>query len=506
MARGGNAVDAAVALNAVLSVVAPDTCGPGGDLFALVYETGAKTPSTLNGSGRAGSLADAQALRDSGFEEMPTRHPATITVPGCVDGWSALLAKHGQFDLGAVLTPAITLAAEGFAVSGELSWSLDAYRDMVADQPSAHELYPGDVTPEPGSTMRRPALARTLEELVADGRDAFYLGAPGRGIIDASAGAITLDDLGVNQADWIDPVSLELFGRTAWTIPPNSQGYLTLAALWIFEQLGPPRDPHHPQYQHLLIEAYRSVAFERSELVSDAKTAPLSMDELVASERLLERVNRIDPSQAGEWDPSQPGPGGTAYMCTSDADGMGVSLIQSNYMGIGSGISAGNTGVWCHNRGGGFNLMPGHHNELEPGRRPLHTLSPTLWTRGTDLDMILGTRGGDQQPQYLIQAAANHYYGALSGDDSQTFPRWNMDQPHRGGQPPVGYESRFSTSTIEGLVDRGHVMAPANDWMSGWGPISIIDRSGPSKGSADPRISTSAALASEPSPRGDTRA
>ena len=189
-----------------------------------------------------------------------------------------------------------------------------------------------------------------------------------------------------------------------------------------------------------------------------------------------------------------PAPAGTAYMATRDPGGMAVSYIQSNYWGIGSGISAGATGIFLHNRGAGFNLIPGHPNEFTPGSRPMHTLAPTLWTTGTHPDLVLGTRGGDQQPQFLAQFAANHFQGGLCTNDSQMFPRWSMQQPMPGTDSAITIEPRFPASTVRGLKDLGHVIEDGDPWTAGYGPVSAIDLYSEWKASADPRVSTSAAL------------
>jgi len=313
-------------------------------------------------------------------------------------------------------------------------------------------------------------------------------------MVAATQGAIVPEDLARVQADWITPASLDLFGRTAWTIPPNSQGYLTLATLWIFASLDPPDDPNDPLFHHLLVEAYRSVAWEREDTVSDPATADVTVSELLSPVRLAERADRIEPDRTTRWPMPQPGIGGTAYMTVLDGDGMGVSFIQSNFAGIGSGLSAGATGVWLHNRGAGFNLIPGHPNEYAPHKRPLHTLSPTLWTKDGALDLLLGTRGGDQQPQYLAQFAATHFHAGMCTDDTESVPRWSMQQPLPGTDSSIEMESRFASSTVAGMKLLGHNVTIAGAYEPGWGPISAIDVAGERKGSADPRITTSAAL------------
>ena len=372
-----------MAANAVQGVVAPETCGIGGDLFALVHVPGTPAPACLNASGRAGSGASARALRDRGHTTMPLYGPAPVTVPGCVDGWYALAGRFGSLPLSDVLAPALRLAREGFPASSELSatWARHAHR--LRTQPSAAPMFPGGRPPLVGQRITRPYLAETLGAVIS-GRDSFYLERVGAAITEATGNAITSEDLARPQADWVEPLSRNLFGLTAWTTPPNSQGYLTLATLSIFEMLEVTTDPVRPAYWHGLIEAYRSVAWERNHLLADpSRGAPGS--ELLDPDLLQRRAAAIRPHRVGRWERPVPAAGGTAYMCAVDGNGMGVSLIQSNFHGIGSGLSAGRTGVWLHNRGAGFSLTPGHRNELAPGRRPLHTLSPTIWTRGDQL-------------------------------------------------------------------------------------------------------------------------
>lgn len=494
MSSGGNAVDAAIAADAVLGVVLPDTCGPGGDLFALVHLPGRAAPAALNASGRAGRGVNPNDMRDRGLATIPPRDPWTITVPGCVDGWEALLSRFGRLSLATVLAPAVTHALDGFPVSAELAEALRDVHSSIGGRPSASDLYPDGMPPRAGATLRRPLLGRTLIALSAEGRDAFYLGDPGAGITTATDGAVTSDDLERVQADWVEPIGLDVLGHRVWTMPPNSQGYLTPAALWIFERLDPPRDPESPDYQHLLIEAYRSMAWERDDIVADPTTAPHPPASLLSQERLAERAARIDPRHSVEWPAPSTPPGGTAYLCTRDADGIGVSLIQSNFAGIGSGYSAGASGVWLHNRGAGFNLIDGHPNELAPHRRPLHTLAPTLWTRNADLVMLLGTRGGHQQPQLLTQAAAARLWAGASPEAALALPRWTMDEFGPGTGSSLAAEARMAGEVVDGLRHRGHGVRLVESWRADWGPISLIDLQSDLRGVADPRVSTTAAL------------
>ena len=497
--NGGTAVDGAIAADATLAVVAPDTCGPGGDLFAIVHRPGDDRPTVLNASGRAGSGASAAGLREQGLTSIPMRSRWSITVPGCVDGWEALVGRFSNLTLADDLAPAIEHAREGFPTSIELASSLERIKELVGDQASAASLYPGGAAPPIGAILNRPALGETLEAIGDVGRDSFYLGDVGTGIIDATDGAIVREDLERRQVEWVEAASAKVFGLTAWTVPPNSQGWLTLATLRVFEMLDPPRDPFDPAFQHALIEAYRSVAWERADTTSDPDSAPFSPEHLLDPERLAARAALVDPGAARRWQRTSPAPGGTAYLTTRDHDGMVVSFIQSNFWGIGSGRSAGATGVWLHNRGAGFDLRPGHPNELTPGRRPLHTLAPTLWTDEDRTRLVLGTRGGDQQPQFLAQVAANQRWAALDPDDAQRQPRWNIESFADDESPTIRYEPRFPEDTLEGLASRGHRLEPASAWEAGWGPVSTIAVDATVQGSADPRVSTAAAVAALPS-------
>lgn len=492
--RGGNAVDGAIAANAVQGVVAPDTCGIGGDLFAMIHHPGDAAPTVLNASGRAGSGVSADRLRQT-HSEMPYRHPWTVTVPGCVAGWFELATKYGRLPLQTSLGPALELASNGFPVSPELSNSLGRIREMIRAEPSAAPLYVDGEPPEAGTTIRRPGLAQTLGAIASGGPDAFYTGAVAEAIVAATAGGLTTHDLATVSADWVDPIGIDVFGLTGWTTPPNTQGYLTLAACWLFEQLEPPTDPTDPAFVHAAIEAYRAVAWERDDLVSDPSTAPSEPSELLSTDRLQRRLESISGEAVAGWPMPAPAPGGTAYMCVRDSSGVGVSLIQSNFAGIGSGLSAGDTGVFLQNRGAGFNLIAGHPNELTPGRRPLHTLSPTLWTKEGDLRLIMGTRGGQYQPQLLTQLAAHLLYSDAPRATSQPHPRWQVDGWGPGDEPVVRLETRTSDAVAEGLEARGHRVERVPDWNQGWGPVSLIGvEIDEAYAAADPRVSTSAAL------------
>jgi gamma-glutamyltranspeptidase/glutathione hydrolase len=491
-ARGGNAVDAAIATNAVQGVVAPETCGIGGDLFALVATGDGGPPATLNASGPAGSGADAEALRRSGHTTMPRRHPAAVTVPGCVAGWRDLWERHGSVAWSELFAPAIRHADDGFPASAEFVRAVTVLEDTLRPQPAAEELYPDGAVPAVGDTVTRPALGATLRDLATDGPPAFYEGRPARAIVDALEGSITPADLAAFRPEWVDPIGLELWELEAWTVPPNSQGYLTPATLGIYDRIGAGLDPDDPRSIHLLVEAFRSVAWDAQDLVAD----PPAIDpaSLLAEERLRDRAATIDPTKAVRRPPRSIHPGGTAYMCAVDRDGMAVSLIQSNYMGIGSAIGAGDAGFLLHNRGAGFDLRPGHPNELRPGRRPFHTLSPTLWTRDGEPAAVLGTRGGRHQPEILVQVALRLFGASEPVDRALAAPRWVTGDPG-AEQSHLVVEAGMAPSSRDALADMGHRIEVAEASMSGWGPVSVItiSESGLRIAGADPRVATAAA-------------
>ena len=493
IAGGGNAVDAAVAANAVLGVVAPETCGVGGDLFALVHQPGMERPDVLNSSGRAGAGADPETLRARGHRIMPQFDPQTITVPGCVDGWEALIARYGSQDLQAVLAPAIRVASEGFPASSELVGTL-THRQELARQTAARVLYPYGNPPAVGEMLRRPDLVATLETIASTGRHGFYLGRAGEGIIEATAGVITRADLERVQSEWTEPLGTEAFGLTGWVVPPNSQGYLTTGSAAVFERLGPPGDPEDPQSWHLAIEAYRSMAADRNDLVADPAFTPQPPAALVSDDRIVERARRIDPGRPSDFASPPAAPGGTAYLAVIDEAGLAVSFIQSNFTGIGSGLGAGDAGFFLHNRGAGFDLRAGHPNELAPGKRPLHTLSPSLWTKGNRLACLLGTRGGDYQPQLLLQVAVRCLRAGLEPSEAQARPRWIID-PIDGSNPVVAVEAHTPVRTIDHLRRLGHNVSVRSDVQHGWGPVSLItiDEQGKRTAAADPRLDTASA-------------
>jgi gamma-glutamyltranspeptidase/glutathione hydrolase len=481
--RGGNAVDAAIAANAAMAVCAPHLCGMGGDLFALVWD--GTDVHALNASGRAGSGADAAALRAEGHTAMPMRHhPAAVTVPGCVDGWVALHERFGSLPLDVVLGPAIRLATTGFAASPLLAGSL-ALLDEVG-RSELHELV-AQVT-GPGAVVVRPGAAAALRAIVGIGRDGFYGGEFGSGLVTVTGGLLSEADVTARHAEWVEPLSATAYGVDLHTVPPNSQGYLTLGAALVAEQLDLPDESDDPRWAHLLIEASIVAGHDRPDVLHDGADG----DELLT--RIVARATTADTELAsGRRSPASAGD--TTYLCTADADGAAVSLIQSNASGFGSWLVETNTGINLHNRGLGFSLQAGHPAEYRPGRRPPHTLSPALATDSAGLRAVFGTMGGDAQPQILLQLATRLFGNRHGVADAIAAPRWALRGPATGfdtwddGIPTsLAVEDHAPSSWFDDLSRRGYDVRRADRYSSEFGHAhAIVTTPHGYAGAADPR-------------------
>ena len=486
--RGGNAVDAAIAANAAIAVTGPHLCGMGGDLFALVYVDG--EVAALNASGRAGSGADPAVLRSEGRSTMPFRGDIrSVTVPGCIDGWVALHDRFGSLPLAEILEPAQRLAADGFPASPLLVGS--THRLEPAGREELSELV--EQATRPGARVRRPGAALALAAIGAGGRDAFYQGAFGEGLIELGNGWFSDDDLATSSADWVVPLSTDALGVTLHTIAPNSQGYLTLGGARLADQLDLPTAPHDPAWAHLLIEAAVAAGRDRPDQLHDRADG----NALLAL--IDERIGEIDPNETSGRHLHSAG-GDTTYLCTAgftrDGSPMAVSLIQSNASGFGAHLVEPSTGINLHNRGLGFNLIDGHPAELTPRRRPPHTLAPALATRDGEFAAVFGTMGGDAQPQILLQVATRLFHYRQSPGQAIRAGRWALRGPETGfdtwtsaGRPGIDIEGHASEEWGDGLKAFGHRPNMALPWDVGFGHAHAITlaRDEMFAGAADPR-------------------
>jgi gamma-glutamyltranspeptidase / glutathione hydrolase len=491
---GGSAVDAAVAASAVLAVTSQHMCGMGGDLVGVVSPgRAAGPPEALVAVGAAGSRADAQALRTAGHRQMPFRGLDAVTMPGCVDGWLALHARFGRRPLAEVLEPARSYAADGFPVSPLLAAALP----RIADVAGAEELV-GDRLPVAGELRRRPALARALAAIGAKGRDGWYGGEFGAGLVRVGDGLFRPGDLDRVSARWEDPVSMPALGWTLHAPPAPTAGYLPLAAAAVLDQLAVPADLDEAAWAHLLIEACRVTGYDRDRRLFDG-AAPA---DLLDPTELATLADQVRPDRAGAL--VVPGvPGGTAYLCVVDATGQAVSLSQSNAAGFGAHVAVPEVGVFLQNRGVGFSLRPGAPNELAPGRRPNSTLAPVL-ALAADSVTALGTMGGDAQPQIVLQLLARLRAGAtpaaaveaprwaLAGPAGTGFDTWD-GEPGSPSRQLVRIEDGAPPAWYDGLRARGHEVVPAPAG-GGFGHAHVARHTdGVLAGAADPRALTGAA-------------
>ena len=494
--EGGTAMDAAVAANAVLTVVYPDQTAIGGDCFLLYHEAATGQTHAYNGSGRAPLAADRDALGATHGGRMPRQGIATVTVPGTVDAWDAALDRFGRLGLDRALRPAIALARDGFPVSPRLSAAIAAMPPTLVDNPALQAIFlPAGVVPSPDSLLPLPDLAASLELIAREGRAAFYDGALAEAIGATSerlGGALAAGDLTAHRGEWVDPIAATYRGLTVLGFPPNSQGLTALLALNLIERERPApwgsTDGLHAQ-----IEAKKLAFAVRDRTLADPAFVPQDPARLVSKTYAADLWRAYDPGRAAAGAPSLAGD--TVYLCAVDRDGNAASLIQSLFQAFGSGVVADGTGIVLQNRGTSFSLAADHPNRLEPGKRPMHTLMPAMLLRDGALLGPLGTQGGDAQAQVhlqLIAAIADH---GLHPQQAVDAPRWLA-----GGlatDPPtlVSLEAGFPAGTVAGLAARNHTVrqVPARNPHFGHAQVILRDSArGVLLGGADPRADGSA--------------
>lgn len=428
---GGNAVDAALATAAALTVVEPTANGIGGDLFALVW-AGGKLHG-LNASGAAPAALSLDALQDRHGGEMPRHGWTPVTVPGGVRGWADLHRAHGRLDFAQVLAPAVRYAREGYPLSPVLAaaWAraIGIYRGLKL--PIMDEWFrtfaPDGFAPAPGALWRSEGHARTLEAIAESYGESFYTGELAARIdahARASGGLLRAEDLAAHQSEWVTPISAQYGGHRVHEIPPSGQGIAALIALNILEGQRLPDRRDDPDGLHLQIEAMKRGFHDAHRYVADMRHSPVDVEGLL-SEANTQAHRRLLSDTAHDPATSAPSSGGTVYLATADDEGNMVSLIQSNYMGFGSGVVVPGTGIGLHNRGHNFNLEPGHPNVLKGGKRPYHTIIPGFLSRadGTPVGPF-GVMGGFMQPQGHLQVVLNTVRYGMNPQGALDAPRW----------------------------------------------------------------------------------
>ena len=491
--NGGSAFDAAVAANAVLTVVYPDQTAIGGDCFFLSYQAGPGTLTGYNGSGRAPIAVDLDEMRALDGGTMPRRGIHAVTVPGTVDAWYAGHARFGRLPMDHLLAAAIGYAEDGFPVSRRLAGGIAGVAPLLRAAGEGGVPYlPGGEPPAAGTVLRLPALARSLRLITGEGRDAFYSGSIAERIAATAAGLggrLSMLDLVGHRGEWVAPLSTTYRDATVATMPPNGQGITTLLALNMLRDVDLGQDWGTADHLHPLIEATRLAYATRDRTVTDPRFVPIDTAALLSADAARAAWSRYDSAAALPG--TAAGAGDTVAICVVDRDGNAVSMIQSIFQGFGSGVIVGDTGIVLQNRGASFSLDPDHPNVIAPEKRPLHTLMPSMLFRGGALLGPLATQGGDAQAQIQLQIITGLFDFDMLGSPVAAIdaPRWLATAGEGDGHSLVVLEDRFPPGTVSALTTRGHRTKAIPAWSSSTGHAQLIlrDSAGVLFGAADAR-------------------
>jgi len=492
--QGGSAVDAAIAVNACLGLMEPTANGLGGDLFAIVWDPKTRKLAGLNASGRA-PLALTPDKIPVGSDTIPLHSPYAWSVPGCADGWFELHERYGKLPMKTLLAPAIRYAEEGFPVSPVIAENWAASVKRFGDKPGFRQVFmPGGRTPAEGEMFRNPALAKTLKLLALQGRDAYYQGAIAQELVKFSrthGGFFALEDFAQHRSTWDDPISTTYRGHTIWELPPNGQGLAALQMLNLLENYDlKSMGRGSADFWHVQVEAKKVAFADRARYYADPAFATIPVAQLLSKDYAKQRASLIDLQRAAQTDVAGDvaaiNRGGTTYLCTADANGMMVSLIQSNYTGFGSGYVVPELGFGLQNRGAQFALAAGHPNVLAPGKRPFHTIIPAFVTRDGEPLMAFGLMGGDMQPQGHVQVLVNLLDLGMNLQEAGDAIRFH----HSDSSEPTGtvmtdggilhIEDGLDPAVLEELKRRGHRLEPES--VGAYGGYQAIWRDPRTKG------------------------
>jgi gamma-glutamyltranspeptidase/glutathione hydrolase len=493
--RGGNAVDAAIAANAVLTVVYAASCGIGGDAFWLIYDPKRRAAVSYNGTGRTPTAALLERLRGPDGPVLPQRGALTVTVPGAVRSWEDVGREHGTRGLDELLAPAEAFARDGYVVTDVAAGYFASSTELLEADREAERVFLGRGIPRPGDVLRNPDLAATLAAIRSAGADGFYTGRVAERIVrtlNARGNLMSLDDLATHRTQRTQPLRIPWNGRELLAHPPNSQGATMLMAMGMLEA---DRALDEPSWNHLAIEAMKCAIGERNARFADPAFHDCGIAAKLAADRLATLRATLDPRRARAT-ASPPDRGDTIFLCAVDENGGAVSLIESLFMPFGSGIVAEDTGVVLHNRGACFSVVPGHPNVYAGGKRPLHTLSPPMVLRDGRPELVFGTMGGDGQPQIQVQLLHQIYDRGLNVQQALDVPRWIFGRHDLAGHPDLGLadsvivESRMDPEIIAGLRERGHIVYELGAYCNEMGhahAIAIDAERGTLAGGGDPR-------------------
>lgn len=468
--KGGSAIDAAIAANAVLALVEPTGNGIGGDLFAIVWSAKDKKLYGLNASGRSPKSLTMEYFKEKGIEKIPPHGPLPVSVPGCVDGWFELHQKFGKLKMKDNLEPAIRYAENGFPVTELIAHYWQRSVPVLKQFRNFEETFTiNGKAPAKGEIFKNPDLANTLKKIADGGRDAFYKGDIARTIdryMKEIGGFLSYEDLALHKSDWIEPVSVNYRGYDVWELPPNGQGIAALQILNILEMYDiKSMGFGSADYIHIFTEAKKLAFEDRAKFYADTDFNNIPVDELISKEYAVERNNLIQMNRAGRrYDHGHPALkiGDTIYLTVADKDGNMISLIQSNYRGMGSGCTPSGLGFILQDRGEMFTLTEGEFNTYAPGKRPFHTIIPAFITKDGVPFLSFGVMGGATQPQGHVQIVVNIIDFGMNIQEAGDAPRIL----HNGSSEPTGekmtdggtlcLETGFSYKVIRELMNRGH--------------------------------------------------
>ncbi len=483
--KGGNAIDAAIAANAALGLMEPTGCGIGGDLFAIVWDGKTKKLYGLNASGRSPQKLTLEYFEKKGMSKIPSLGPLPVSVPGAVDGWFELHKKFGSKPMTEILAPAIDYAEKGFPLTELISWYLNRSVPYYESKgfPNIADTYKsqnGGKLPNEGEIYKNPYLANTYKKIAEGGRDAFYKGSIAKTIgkfIKEQGGFLSAKDLAAHKSEWVQPVSVNYRGYDVWELPPNGQGIAALQMLQILKGYDFSNiEFGSTEHLHLFTEAKKLAFEDRAKYYADMDFFDVPVEELLSDAYAEKRRAQIG-KRASTYSAGKISAGETIYMTVADKEGTMISLIQSNYRGMGSGMVPPKLGFMLQDRGELFSLKKGQANTYEPRKRPFHTIIPAFITKEGKPFVSFGVMGGDFQPMGHTQIVMNLVDFGMNLQEAGDAPRWD----HTGGASPMGAtttntgtirtESGIPYSTLRGLMGKGHKIGTARGIYGGYQAI-----------------------------------
>ncbi|UOY06342.1 gamma-glutamyltransferase [Muricauda sp. SCSIO 64092] len=498
---GGNAIDAAIAANAALGLMEPTGCGIGGDLFAIVWDGKTKKLYGLNASGRSPQKLTLEYFEKEGMEKIQSHGPLPVSVPGAVDGWFELHQKFGSRPMTEILAPAIGYAEKGFPLTELIAWYMQRTVPFFESKgfPNIEDTYKsqnGGKLPNEGEVYKNPYLADTYRKIAKGGRDAFYKGDIAKTIgkfIKEQGGFLSAKDLAAHKSEWVEPVSINYRGYDVWELPPNGQGIAALQMLQLLEGYDfSAIEFGSAEHLHLFTEAKKLAFEDRAKYYADMDFYDVPVAQLLSDDYAEDRRKEIG-ARAGKYTAGEISAGETIYMTVADKEGTMISLIQSNYRGMGSGMAPPKLGFMLQDRGELFSLKRGQANTYEPAKRPFHTIIPAFITKDGKPYVSFGVMGGDFQPMGHTQIVMNLIDFGMNLQEAGDAPRWD----HTGGASPMGRttentglirtESGIPYTTIRGLMDKGHKMGTARGIYGGYQAILWDDENKVYHGASESR-------------------